>query len=93
MTQEEYEALLARAVNNFADRDYFTLMDDALDRVDARFDKRPGSMVWNGNAPCLAEVAQAYQGLDFISNNSFILTSSREYLIRRAADRSIKPYP
>ena len=93
MTQEEYEALLARAVNNFADRDYFTLMDEALDRVDARFDKRPGSMVWNGNAPCLAEVAQAYQGLDFISNNSFILTSSREYLIRRAVDRSIKPYP
>lgn len=92
-TQEEYEALLARAVNNFSDRDYFTLMDEALDRVDARFDKRPGSMVWNGNAPSLAELAQLYTALDFVFNATYIRTAPREYLIKRAADRSIAPYP
>ncbi len=93
MTQEEYEVLTERAVNNFADRDYFTLMEDAMDRVDPKFDKRPGSMVWNGNGPAVAEVAQAYTAVDFSMNNSFILTATRPFLIRRAADRSIKPHP
>ena len=93
MTQEEYEVLTERAVNNFADRDYFTLMEEAMGRVDPKFDKRPGSMVWNGSGPAVAEVAQAYTAVDFSMNNSFILTATRPFLIRRAADRSISPTP
>lgn len=93
MTKEEFEALISRAVNNFDDRDYFSLMEAALNRVDPKFDKRAGSMVWNGNAPSLAEVAQLYTALDFVFNATYVRTAPREYLIKRAADRSITPTP
>ncbi len=91
MTQSEYESLLNRAVSNFEDRTYENLMQEALDRVSAVFDKRPGSMLWNGNAPCLAELAQLYIALNFVFNATFIQTAPREYLIKRAADRSLAP--
>lgn len=77
----------------YEDRTYENLMDEALDRVSSAYDKRPGSMVWNGNAPCLAELAQLYIALDFVFQATFVATAPREYLIKRAADRSITPYP
>lgn len=66
-------------------------MADALKRVNNGYDKRPGSMLWNGNAPCLAELAQLYTALDFVFEATYILTAPREYLIKRASDRSIAP--
>lgn len=91
MTENDYSTLLQKVVENFSDRTYETLMDEALERVDDNFDKREGSMVWNGNAPCLAEMAQIYLALDFIFTATYISTAPREYLIKRAADRSITP--
>lgn len=91
MTENDYSELLQKVIENFEDRTYENLMDEALDRVDDNFDKRPGSMVWNGNAPCLAEMAQIYLALDFIFTATYISTAPREYLIKRAADRSITP--
>lgn len=91
MTENDYENLLKRAVENFSDRTYENLMEEALDRVDDDFDKRAGSMIWNGNAPCLAEMAQLYLALDFVFTATYIGTAPREYLIKRAADRSIAP--
>lgn len=91
MTENDYSTLLQKVVENFGDRTYENLMDEALERVDDNFDKREGSMVWNGNAPCLAEMAQIYLALDFIFTATYISTAPREYLIKRAADRSITP--
>lgn len=91
MTENDYATLLQKVVENFSDRTYENLMDEALDRVDDEFDKRAGSMVWNGNAPCLAEMAQIYLALDFVFTATYISTAPREYLIKRAADRSIFP--
>lgn len=75
----------------FSDKTYENLMASALGRVDDSLDKREGSMIFNGNAPCLAELAQMYIALDFILDATFIQSAPREYLIRRAADRSIAP--
>lgn len=91
MTENDYSTLLQKVAENFSDRTYENLMDEALDRVDDNLDKRAGSMVWNGNAPCLAEMAQIYLALDFIFTATYISTAPREYLIKRAADRSITP--
>lgn len=91
MTENDYSTLLQKVAENFSDRTYENLMDEALDRIDDNLDKRAGSMVWNGNAPCLAEMAQIYLALDFIFTATYISTAPREYLIKRAADRSITP--
>ena len=50
-------------------------------------------MVMNGVAPSMAELAQLYIAADFVFQATYIATAPREYLIRRAADRSMAPYP
>ncbi len=77
----------------YEDRTYENLLDSALDRVDSSLDKREGSMVMNGVAPAMAELAQLYIGLDFVFNATYLLTAPREYLIKRASDRNMSPYP
>ena len=77
----------------FESRTYEALVRRALSRIPRDLDKREGSMVFNGVAPSMAELAQLYIGLDFVFAATYIATAPREYLIRRAADRSITPYP
>ncbi len=77
----------------YEDRTYENLLDSALGRVDNSLDKREGSMVMNGVAPAMAELAQLYIGLDFVFNATYLLTAPREYLIKRASDRNMSPYP
>lgn len=72
---------------------YETLVKRALSRVSPTLDRREGSMVFNGVAPSMAELAQLYIGLDFVFRATYLLTAPREYLIRRAADRGMAPYP
>ncbi len=43
--------------------------------------------------PCAIELAQAYAEIDTILDESFADTASREFLIRRAAERGIEPTP
>lgn len=50
-------------------------------------------MVMNGVAPSMAELAQLYIGLDFVFTATYLATAPREYLIKRAADRNMSPYP
>lgn len=47
----------------------------------------------NGVAPSMAEIAQLYIGLDFVFTATYLATAPREYLIKRAADRNMAPYP
>lgn len=72
---------------------YEALLQSALSRVSSALDKREGSMVMNGVAPSMAELAQLYIGLDFVFQATYLLTAPRDYLIMRAADRNMSPYP
>lgn len=91
MTENDYKTLCEMVTNHFSDKTYEQLMEEALGRVSDDIDKRPGSMVWNGNAPCLAEMAQLYLALDFVFTATYVNSAPREYLVKRAADRSIFP--
>lgn len=75
----------------FADRTYQNLMQEALDGVSDIYDKREGSMIFNGNAPCLAEMAQVYSAIDFFLETTYIHSAPREFLIRRAKDHHLYP--
>lgn len=77
----------------FEHNTYEALLKSALGRLPANMDKREGSMVFNGVAPSMAELAQLYIGLDFVFKSTYLLTAPREYLIRRAADRNMSPKP
>ena len=75
----------------FETKTYEALLASALARVSSGIDKREGSMVMNGVAPSMAELAQLYIGLDFVFTATYLATAPREYLIKRAADRNMSP--
>lgn len=77
----------------YEDETYETLLERALNRIPNAVDKREGSMVMNGVAPSMAELAQLYIGLDFVFRATFLETAPREYLILRAKDRNMTPKP
>ncbi len=77
----------------YEDETYEALLDRALSRISSALDKREGSMVMNGVAPSIAELAQLYIGLDFVFNATYTATAPREYLILRGSDRNILPKP
>lgn len=77
----------------FEDRTYENLLESALSRIPSTLDKREGSMVFNGVAPSMAELAQLYIAADFVFQATYLLTAPRDYLIMRASDRGMAPYP
>lgn len=77
----------------FESKTYEALLKNALSRVSSSMDKREGSMVMNGVAPAMAELAQLYIAADFVFTATYLATAPREYLIRRTADRNMKPKP
>lgn len=77
----------------FEQHTYEALVKSALANVPNGIDKREGSMVFNGVAPSMAELAQLYIGLDFVFKATYLLTAPREYLIKRASDRNMAPKP
>ncbi len=69
------------------------IMRRMLDRIPAAFDKREGSVIYDALAPAAMEIMSMYIELENILTETFADTASREYLIRRAAERGIAPYP
>ncbi|HCC01572.1 MAG TPA: phage tail protein [Ruminococcaceae bacterium] len=69
------------------------ILQRMLDRVPDTLDKREGSIIYDALAPAAVELQIAYLQLDNILNESFADTATREYLIKRAAERGISPYP
>ena len=67
----------------FENMTYEALVKRALARVPPTTDKREGSMVFNGVAPSMAELAQLYIAADFVFQATYLLTAPREYLIKR----------
>lgn len=64
-----------------------------LERVPAKFDKREGSIIYDATAPASVEFQNFYIQLDVVLSEVFADTASREYLIKRCAERGITPKP
>ena len=72
------------------------LMERAVARIEeqnSNIDTREGSIVYNALAPAIYEIMGMYIEIDRIMNETFADTASREYLIKRAAERGIIPQP
>lgn len=72
---------------------YDVIMKRMLARVSAQVDKREGSIIWDALAPAALEIQMMYFACELILQETFGDTASREYLIKRAIERGIKPYP
>lgn len=69
------------------------ILSRCLARVPGGIDKREGSVIYDALAPAAAEIAQIYIELGTILDESFADTQTREFLIRRCAERGIIPKP
>lgn len=72
---------------------YEDILQRMLDRVPENMDKREGSIIYDALAPAAVELQLMYIEFDVILKETFGDTASREYLIRRAAERGITPQP
>ncbi len=76
----------------YENKTYEIILREKLARVADSLDKREGSIIYDALAPNSLESAMIYAALDAVLNETFPDTASREYLIRRCAERGIKPY-
>ena len=77
----------------YENESFFNILNRALDKVPTDVDKRQGSIIYDSLAPVCAELAQVYIALDWVLKEGFADTSSSEYLIKRARERGLSPYP
>lgn len=70
---------------------YESILQRMLERIPNTMDKREGSIIYDALAPAAIELQLMYLELDVIMRESFADTASREYLVRRAAERGITP--
>lgn len=78
----------------YEDKTYESLLNEKLSKVDSKFDKREGSIIYDALAPNSAEVAMMYLQLEWMFEQMFGDTADREYLIKIAKDtRGIEPKP
>ncbi len=75
----------------FEDCTYERILNRMLSRVPSDLDKREGSVIYDAVAPAAVELQLMYIELDNIINEMFANTASREYLIRRGAERGLAP--
>lgn len=65
----------------------------SLSKVDVKYDKRTGSIIFNTHAPNAEELALVYQAIDDALDGAAMPdTARREFLIRHCAARGIAPY-
>ena len=80
----------------YEDITYELILQRMIDRVLAQnpnIDTREGSIIYNALAPAAVELQNMYIQLDTILNESFADTQTRDYLIKRCAERGIYPEP
>lgn len=77
----------------FENMTFDVLIARMLSKVPDTMDKREGSIIYDAIAPVAVELAETYIQLDAVLNESFADTQSREYLIRRVAERGLTPRP
>jgi len=72
---------------------YSAILRSMLDKVPRESDRREGSVIHDMIAPAAMEYARICGKILMFANESFADTASREFLIRRAAERGLSPYP
>ncbi len=72
---------------------YEVILQRMLDRVSGKMDKREAAIIFDALSPAAVELQLMYIEFDIILQETFGDTASREYLIRRAKERGIIPYP
>ena len=72
---------------------YEVILQRMLDRIPSTMDKREGSIIYDALASAAVELQQVYIEIDAFLRETFGDTASREYLIKRASERGIEPYP
>lgn len=77
----------------FENETYDVILRRMLDRVPGKLDKREGSLIYDTHSPTAMELQFLYIELKRIINEAYGDTASREYLIKRCAERGITPYP
>jgi len=77
---------------HFSGETFEVILQRMMDRVQHR-DKREGSVIWDSNASSAVELQLIYLALDDILEEAFGDSASREFLIRRAAERGIASFP
>ncbi len=75
----------------YSEETYKAILERMLSRVSSTLDKREGSVIFDALSPAAIELAILYIELSEIMKNAFADTASRDYLIRRAAERGIEP--
>lgn len=77
---------------NYEDMTYEFILNRMLDKIPDGMDKKEGSIIYDALAPAAAELAIMYIEFQTILNESYADTASRDYLIKRAAERGIVPH-
>lgn len=72
---------------------YENILQRMLDRIPDTLDKREGSIIYDALAPAAVELQNMYIQLDAILNESFADTQTRDYLIKRCAERGVNVEP
>lgn len=69
------------------------ILQRMMDRVPSSMDKREGSIIHDALAPTAIEHQLLYVDLDTFLREVFSDKASREYLVKRAAERNVIPHP
>lgn len=77
----------------YEDMTFELLINRMLDNVPNDMDKREGSIIYDALAPAALELATMYIELDVILTETYAISSSRNFLILRAIERGLSPYP
>lgn len=67
------------------------LMDRMLNKIPDDVDKRQGSVIYDLLSPAAYEMSELYQSLDMVMEEGYADTASYYYLLKRGAERGIKP--
>lgn len=78
----------------YEEQTFDTIISRELERLNNQgIDISEGSLIYNALSPSTWELQDIYIALDFILTCLYADTANRPYLIRRAAERGIIPYP
>lgn len=69
------------------------ILQRMMNEVPDSMDKREGSIIHDALAPTAIEHQLLYTDLDTFLREVFTVKASREYLIKRAAERNVTPHP
>lgn len=71
---------------------YNEILERMLARVNDKFDKREGSVIFDTHSPTAIELQLLYIELNTLISEAYGDSASREFLIRRCKERGITPY-